>query len=73
MTISNAHLIPCFTFCIPLSHLSHSCVPVVANDRSADLCYLLAYYSKKDRSYWTALDQRLREYTARESKKVFFS
>ena len=23
-------------------------------------------YSKKDRSYWTALDQRLREYTARE-------
>ena len=35
MTISNAHLIPCFTFCIPLSHLSLSCVPVVANDRSA--------------------------------------
>jgi len=29
MTISNAHLIPCFTFCIPLSHLSHSCVPVL--------------------------------------------
>ena len=23
-------------------------------------------YSKKDRSYWTSLDQRLREYTARE-------
>ena len=23
-------------------------------------------YSKKDRSYWTALDERLREYTARE-------
>jgi hypothetical protein len=46
MTISNAHLIPCFTFCIPLSHLSHSCVPVVANDRSADLCYLLAYKKK---------------------------
>ena len=34
MTISNAHLIPCFTFCIPLSHLSHSCVPVVAKKKS---------------------------------------
>ena len=49
MTISNAHLIPCFTFCIPLSHLSHSCVPVVANDRSADLCYLLLDLCYRDR------------------------